>query len=343
MALITYQNQQIEIAEPETVLEGLENAGFNVPFGCRSGLCHSCMMQATTQPPVSAQSGLSENQKAQHFFLACSCVPSGPMDVSLAESKDKLTGIITEKHLPNEQVVILKIQVDFTWHPGQAIDIWFDDVQSRPYSIASRCDQEKTIEVHVKKHGQGLVSRWLYNTVSTGQNLTLSKPVGDCFYNNDYAEKPLLLIGTGTGLAPLYGIAQEAIYQQHKAPVYIYWAVSSVADLYYLDDLHTLKKSTDKLHIFATVRHSDGLAEANLANSDQCSKDIIDSDIISLDNDRYKGDIMALVKEKHSDLKGWQVFLCGNPNMVKNSQRECFLLGAGASDIFTDAFTVKQH
>lgn len=342
MATITYEDQQINISEPETVLEGLENAGFSIPFSCRSGICQSCIMQANEQPPISSQLGLSDNQKSQHFFLACSCIPNKAMQVNLITATNKLGATVKSKQLVTDQVAILKIQVDCKWYPGQVIDIWFDDVQARSYSIASRCEQEKIIEIHVKKHDQGLVSQWLYTKVTKGQRLQLSKPFGECFYNSDQQNKPLLLIGTGTGLAPLYGIVQEAIHQQHKAPIYLYIAASKKADLYYIEEINTLKNSNDNIHYTAAIRHTEEVAVDKTNNSNVEAGDIIESDIILLDSSAYNGDILNLVKEKHTNLKGWQVFLCGNPNMVKRGQRECFFLGAGVGDIFADAFTVKN-
>ena len=343
MAIITYDDQQVEIVEPETLLEGLENAGFKIPFSCRSGICHSCMMQADRQPPISSQVGLSDNQKAQHFFLACSCIPSQAMSVNLITETDKLNVTVKEKRLVNKQVAVLKILADCKWYPGQVIDLWFNDIQARPYSIASRCDSKKIIEIHVKKHEQGLVSQWLYEEVSEGQSLQLSKPFGDCFYNSDQQNKPLLLVGTGTGLAPLYGILQESIYQQHKAPIHIYIANSKAADFYYAREINSLIKKKDNVYYTPAIRYEGKAFDEKINNNKERSVNIVDNDIISLDNDRYGGDILNLVKERHTNLKDWQVFLCGNPEMVKKAQRECFFLGASVGDIFADAFTVNDY
>lgn len=343
MAAITYEDQCINISEPETVLEGLESAGFSIPFSCRSGICQRCIMQADEQPPISSQTGLSDNQKSQYFFLACSCIPNKAMKVSLIKASNKLIATVRGKQLVSDQVAILKIQADCKWHPGQVIDIWFDDVQARSYSIASRCEQEKIIEIHVKKHDQGLVSQWLYAKVNEGQNLQLSKPFGECFYNSDQQNKPLLLIGTGTGLAPLYGILQEAIHQGHKAPIYMYIAASKKADLYYTKEINALKNTNDNIYCTAAIRYGEGIAADKTNNNKVGSANIIESDIISLNSSAYGGDILNLVKKKHTNLKGWQVFLCGNPDMVKKGQRECFFLGAGVGDIFADAFTVKKY
>lgn len=342
VANITYDNQQIEINEPETVLEGLERSGFKIPFSCRAGICHSCLMQASLQPPISSQIGLSDNQKSQNFFLACSAIPSKAMNVSLVGNTNKTNGTIKEKKFVNDKVLILKVEVDFRWYPGQAVDVWYDEFQARPYSIASRLDQNKTIELHIKKHDQGLVSRWLHQDVTIGQSITLSKPSGNFFYNDSHQDKPLLLVGTGTGLAPLYGIAQEAIYQKHQGPIYIYIAASKKTDLYYVDQLNSLHETHKNIHYIPTIRHYDSLANKDDSNGSIADSEIVSSDVILLDSSEYNGEIVNLIKEKHPNLKGWQVFLSGNPDMVKKAQRECFFLGAGVGDIFADAFLVQQ-
>jgi NAD(P)H-flavin reductase len=40
------------------------------------------------------------------------------------------------------------------------------------------------------------------------------------------------------------------------------------------------------------------------------------------------------------DLKGWRVFLCGHPDMVKQMKTMTFLKGAASADIYADAFLV---
>jgi CDP-4-dehydro-6-deoxyglucose reductase len=342
VANITYDNQQIEINEPETVLEGLERSGFKIPFSCRAGICQSCLMQANLKPPISSQIGLSDNQKSQNFFLACSAIPSKAMNVSLVSNTNKFNGTIKEKKFVTDKVLILKIEVDFSWYPGQAVDVWFDEYQARPYSIASRPDHNKTIELHIKKHEQGLVSRWLHNDVTIGQSITLSKPSGNFFYNDSYQDKPLILVGTGTGLAPLYGIAQEAIYQKHHAPIYIYIAASKKSDLYYVNELHVLSENNKNIHYMTTVRHYDSFTNEEDSIGSLGNSEIVLPDIISLNSSEYSGEIVNLIKEKHPNLKGWQVFLSGNPDMVKKAQRECFFLGASVGDIVADAFLVQQ-
>ena len=151
MPNITYNDTVINIEEPESILEGLEKEGFKIPFSCRAGLCHSCMMQAEEQPPVTAQQGLSDNQKAQNFFLACSCIPKADMQINLIGDTNRIQGKVVDKKLLNNDVLGLFIQIDCRWFPGQYLNVWFDDTQGRSYSIASLCDDSKVITCPVCK------------------------------------------------------------------------------------------------------------------------------------------------------------------------------------------------
>jgi len=318
---LCYKEDCIQTNPNQSVLDTLEKAGHKIPNSCRAGLCHSCMMQADEAPPERAQHGLSTSQKLQHFFLACSCYPNHDMNVNLIGDTNQVTGFVTEKTLLNDSVLKLCIQVDFKWFAGQYCSVWFDETQGRSYSIANRYDDTRTIELHIKRHDQGLVSRWLHDTVAIGDAITVSKPLGNCFYTDAHADKPLLMVSTGTGLAPLYGIVHEALHRGHSAPIFLYAGAGEPNDLYYVEALTNLSEENENFHYIPVVRrHSQQLNHPEL----------IEQDMIELIQGRYE------------DLKGWKIFLCGNPEMIKKVQRHCFFQGAAVTDILVDAFTINK-
>lgn len=314
MAVVTYQEKQVDIAEGDSVLEGLEKAGFAIPNSCRAGLCHSCMLKADGNIPSKAQSGLSPSQIAQDYFLACSCYPESDLTVYPREHSDLYVATVTGHKLLNSSVLSLTLKVDFSWFPGQFINLWKDETTSRSYSIASRCDENKEVELHIKRHEQGVVSQWLHDDISLNDELSLSSPLGDCFYGEGHHDKPILMGCTGTGLAPLYGILHEALAQGHTQPIYLYMASREPSGLYYREELQVIATENDNVHYVATVRRD--------AEGDILQEDLLD-----------------IVKERHPDLNGHKVFACGAPEFVKKFQRQCFFQGASISDILVDAFT----
>lgn len=318
---LQYNDDSVITDTNQSVLDALERAGHKIPSSCRAGLCHSCMMQSDEAPPERAQQGLTDSQRLQNFFLACSCFPNKDMKVNLIGDVNQVKGVVTEKTMLNDSVLKLCINVDFKWYAGQYVSVWYDDIQGRSYSIANRYDDAKIIELHIKRHEMGLVSRWLHDTVTEGDVITVSKPLGNCFYSDSHADKPILMVSTGTGLAPLYGIIQEALHRKHSAPIYLYAGAGEPKDLYYVDALTTFAQSHENFHYTPVVRrHGEQLQHKNLIE-----KDTVD-----------------LIQDTYSDLKGWKIFLCGNPDMIKKVQRHCFFQGAAVTDILVDAFVIEK-
>ena len=316
-----YKDDTVKIESSQSVLEALEKAGHKIPNSCRAGLCHSCMMQAEDAPPLRSQQGLSDSQQLQNFFLSCSCYPQSDMQVNLIGDVSQVQGIVAEKSMLNDSVLKLRIKVDFKWFAGQYVSVWFDETQGRSYSIANRYDNDRTIELHIKRHELGLVSAWLHDTLEVGEAVTVSKPLGSCFYSDSHADKPILMAATGTGLAPLYGIVQEALHRQHSAPIYLYAGAGEPNDLYYVESLTELSNQVENFHYIPVVRrHREQLRHPALIESD----------------------LVDLIKEEYPDLKGWKIFLCGNPEMIKQVQKHCFFQGAAITDILMDAFIIEK-
>lgn len=323
MIVIHYEGKDTIVEESHSVLESLESAGFRVPYSCRKGICQSCMLQTDDPVPAQSQQGLRASQIAQGYFLACCCYPQQDISVRPKNASDQVKGMVVDKRVLIKgdektrlsNVVALFIEVDCSWFAGQYLDIWLDAFTVRPYSIASRCDDRKVIELHIKRHDQGQVSAWLCDKVSVGDQINLSAPRGDCFYTDSYQQSPLLMVATGTGLAPLYGILQEALHQGHTQDIYLYHAAGEPEGLYYQAELQQLAWEFSNLQLHTVVKRKPRVSD-------------------------IKGDVVEIVKRHHPEMRGYKIFLCGAPAMVKTLQRACFFQGAAISDILVDAFEV---
>jgi NAD(P)H-flavin reductase len=51
-----------------------------------------------------------------------------------------------------------------------------------------------------------------------------------------------------------------------------------------------------------------------------------------------KGRANQIALEKFSQLNGWRVYLCGQPDMVLQTKKMAYLQGASLKDIYADAF-----
>ena len=74
----------------------------------------------------------------------------------------------------------------------------------------------------------------------TNPIVSIQGPSGNCFYLPGQPDEPLLLAGTGTGLAPLYGIARDALTQGHCGPIWLFHGSLNPAGLYLQQELTDL-------------------------------------------------------------------------------------------------------
>ena len=148
-------------------------------------------------------------------------------------------------------------------------------------------------------------------------SIDIEGPNGHCFYT-DGPEHSILMIGTGTGLAPLLGILRDALHQGHNGPIHLYHGAFCPEELYLHDMLTDMAQKHSNFYYYGCV-------------SDQEPADGIKKG--------YASDIALL---EHPVLKGWKVFLCGAPDLVKKTSKMAFLSGANMQDISSDAFTSPE-
>jgi NAD(P)H-flavin reductase/ferredoxin len=310
--------------EGESVLEGLERHGVAVPNSCRSGVCQSCLMQATAgEVPAAAQKGLKDSLRARNYLLACVCRPSGDITIHPAEHAAQRARAIVKRieKLSDDVVrVMLKHEQPFDYFPGQFVNLVRGDGLTRSYSLANlrhtHDGDEELLELHVRKVADGRMSTWLHEEAQPGEAIDLRGPHGDCFYVAGRPQQPMLLVGTGTGLAPLYAIARDALRQGHTGPIRLYHGARNAAGLYLVDELTKLSKRHANFSYERCVM--DGAEEAGVR-------------IGALDR---------IVLGDTPKLSGYRVFLCGNPELVKGLRKRVFLAGAAMNEIYSDAFVM---
>ena len=313
MVELVYQEERVTLQSGESVLEALERSGKKIPNSCRQGLCHACMMQSSHKPPAQAQQGLSDLQSAQDYFLACCCYPNESMQVDLISNESRVPAQVCRTRKLNESVLELSLQADVRWQPGQTVLLWKDDHTCRPYSIASHPHRDGSLNLHIRRHAQGEVSRWCHDQLTEGQVIQISSPEGGCVYDPHDMDKPMLMVSTGTGLAPLYGLVQQALAEGHQGRIDLYAAAGDISGLYLRSELEQLVKQYSQFHYHPVIKRGDA------------------SGIL-------EGDVVDLVSQRHGSLRGTKIFLCGSPDMISRLNRQCFMAGANRNDIVADAF-----
>lgn len=317
MPVVTYDARGYECQENETVLDCLTRNGVAVPFACRSGICHTCMLQASQgEVPVAAQNGLKDEHKAKQRFLACSCIPHGDMTVSLPlDGVERYhVNVLSKESLAPDVVRLRLSKGEFPdYRAGQFLTLFNPAGVGRNYSLAS-LPEDGFLELHIRTIASGAVSGWVASRLEPGDQVELAEAVGECFYTPGRSEQPLAMVATGTGLAPLYGIARDAIRQGHRGRIMLFHGVRTREELYLHAELQALAAQHENF-----VYHPSLSAE--MAGEGY---------YFGRANDAALGQI--------GDFSGWRVYLCGNAQMVESTRQKVLLAGAASQDIYSDAF-----
>jgi NAD(P)H-flavin reductase/ferredoxin len=310
MPTVEYDGITCEVREGESVLDLLLRVGVAVPHSCKAGSCGSCLMQASTPQaiPAQAQVGLKDAWKASGYFLACVCHPEVDLVAGPVGGEARVSATIASLDRLTDSVLRVRLvsESPFEYRPGQYITLFRSDGLARSYSIAS-LPGEGVLELHVRVLPNGRMSQWLANKASAGTGLDIQGPSGECFYLTGREDQPLLLAGTGTGLAPLYGIARDALRRGHRGPIHLFHGAATAAGLFLQRELELL-----------AAAHSNFFYTPTLLDSD--------------------GPIDKAILARFPKLAGWRAYLCGDPAIVQSFKKKMFLAGAALGDIHADAF-----
>lgn len=312
MTLLSYKDRPVDIASGETVLDALLRAGVEAPYSCRAGNCQTCLHRAIGgTPPAESQKGLTEAQKALGFFLPCVCEPKSPLVVAPPDDSGAAMEAVVREIAPlSHDVMRLRVETgDFAYRPGQFLELIASGDLKRHYSLASHPDEDPYLEMHIRLHPEGRMSRHLRETIVPGHKVHVAGPRGTCFYEGVDKDQPLILIGAGTGLAPLYGVLKDALRQGHRGPIRLYHGAREGRGLYLTDTLQALAMARDNVeYIPATLDTG--------------------------------ADVAALALEAEKDRAAHSAFfLCGGEALVKRLKRDLFMSGASLKAIRADAFT----
>lgn len=318
MTTLRYGGKRIESIGDETVLDALLRNEIEVAHACRSGVCRSCMMVASSGVvPELAQAGLRDVERRQGMFLACLCRPVGDLELRDLDAQSTIPArIIAVDHL-SESVVRLRLQPEtrFEYEAGQYVSLRRLDGLARSYSLAS-LPSEPWLELHLRRMPEGRMSTWAYEDARPGMSVAIRGPYGTCCYPADQSTAPMVLVGVGTGLAPLWGVVRQALASGHTGPITLIRGAVDPEGLYMHEELRELARAHPQLRIRTSVlRGGDAEFEEGAI------------DALTVEYLRQAGNAPAHL-----------AFVCGDAAIVQRVRRALFLADVSARRIFVDAF-----
>ncbi|MDD0974470.1 iron-sulfur-binding ferredoxin reductase [Pseudomonas fontis] len=205
------------------LLDALNAEGFAVPYSCRAGSCHACLVRCLQGQPGDAKpEALSADKRAEGWRLACQCRVEEDLRVAVFDPvQDGTPAEVVALDWLGGEVLRLRLQPQraLRYQAGQHLVLWSAEGVARPYSLASVPQEERFLEFHLDCRHSGAFCD-AARRLKLGDTLRLGELRGGALhYDPDWQERPLWLLAAGTGLAPLWGILREALRQEHHGGI----------------------------------------------------------------------------------------------------------------------------
>jgi ferredoxin-NADP reductase len=142
---------------------------------------------------------------------------------------------------------------------GQHVDVRLtaeDGYQAqRSYSIASAPENGR-VELLVERLDDGEVSPYLTDELRIGDGLELRGPIGGWFAWEAREGGPLLLVGGGSGIAPLIAMIRHHKAAGSRTPVRLLFSSRSYDEIIFRQELESLAAEDETLDITHTLTRS---------------------------------------------------------------------------------------
>ncbi len=327
-----------EAQASESILDAALRAGITLPHGCRDGACGACkgkVLAGTVEHGPHQAKALSDQEAAQGQALFCCAFARSNLEIECrnvvaqgAFVVRKMPARVASIERVSDDVVIMRLQLPanekFEYHAGQYIDVSMRDGTRRSYSMASAPHLADKIELHIRHMPGGKFTDALFGAadpaIKERDILRIEGPHGSFFLRED-AAKPVVLLASGTGFAPIKAIIEHAIRIGFSQPMRLYWGARARKDLY----LHALAEQLVEQARAAGVdlRYVPVLSEP--ASDDAWAG--------------RTGFVHRAVMADLPDLSGWQVYACGVPVMVDSARTDFIAQCQLPPDaFFADAF-----
>jgi CDP-4-dehydro-6-deoxyglucose reductase len=236
--------RQFEARSDEPVLSAALRQHLNLPHSCKGGSCGTCRVRVLSGRlayPHGRPAGIDAEEESAGYSLICQARALTDLvietreirhvtDVEIRELPARVARM--ERLAPDVMGLWLRLPAiePFAWQPGQYVDVMLAGERRRSFSLANPPHDSEFLELHVRRAPGGAFSEAVFGEMKPGSLLRIEGPLGQFVYQP--GERPLLLVGGGTGYAPLKAIIREVLERPSRRELVLYWGARSAEDLY---------------------------------------------------------------------------------------------------------------
>jgi CDP-4-dehydro-6-deoxyglucose reductase len=311
--------------EGETILNSAVQQEIALEHSCRTGRCSACIARVTTGSTdvLIDEESLTTQELEEGFILTCcrSAISDLELDIEdlgdLAKYKPRtLPARIDSIKYSSDDVMEVVLRTPpaskLAYRAGQYIDVIGPNGVRRSYSLANAPRRDGNLELQIRKVEGGELSKYWFESAKPNDLLRIEGPRGT-FCLRPLSMKSLVLLATGTGIAPIKSILEElsrseAVDTPRFDNIHLYWGGRSQEDLYWRPEFSNLPV------IFVPVlsRINNGQAR--------------------------KGYVQHAVLEDRIDLSSAVVYACGSEIMIRSAKSMLVAEGLDFSHFYSDAF-----
>ncbi|WP_457333625.1 CDP-6-deoxy-delta-3,4-glucoseen reductase [Rhizobacter sp. P5_C2] len=333
-AIVRPSGTSFQVDRDEPILAAAIRQGIGLPYGCKDGACGSCkckLLEGRVIHGAHQAKALSDAEEEAGFVLTCCAAPQTDVVLearTVAGAGEfpvrKMPCRVNRIERPAADVALLHLQLPandrLRYHAGQYVEFVLRDGSRRSYSMANAPhtqEQQPGIELHIRHMPGGKFTDHVFGAMKEKEILRLEGPFGSFFLRED-SDKPMVLLASGTGFAPIKAIVEHLRFKGSDRPAVVYWGCRSRADLYLHD---WMLRAADEL---PWLRYVPVLSEPK-------------------PDDGWSGRtgfVHQVLMADLPDLSGHQVYACGAPVMVESAQRDLVArCGLPAEEFYADSFT----
>ncbi|MGD9600933.1 MAG: NADH:ubiquinone reductase (Na(+)-transporting) subunit F [Gammaproteobacteria bacterium] len=324
--------ETIEVEEGQRMLDACLRAGIWLPYACNHGLCGTCKVQVVEgeiEHTADASSfALMDIERAEGKCLACSTVLTSDcvIEADVEPEPDARNHPIrdftarvmrVEALTPTIRGIHLEVPAGLAFQAGQYINVHVPGLAGpRAFSIASPPQLSPQLELNVRRVDGGAATGYLCDTLTAGDTLRCSGPLGR-FFVRESAPEPMLFLAGGSGLSSPKSMILDLFGRGEQRPVTLIYGARSRAELYYAD-----------LFADLAARH------ANFTYVPVLSE--------ATPGDAWEGETGfvhdAAARRFSGRFDGMKAYLCGPPAMIEACIRTLMQGRLFERDIFTEKF-----
>ena len=322
------------MVEPgEAMLSAGIRQSIGLPYGCKDGACGSCKckkLEGTVVHGTHQSKALSDAEEANGFVLTCCGFPHS--DVVLESRQVTEAGAFAIRKMPSRvmalerkshDVMAIKLQLPasdpFVYHAGQYVEFLLRDGARRSYSMANAPHNGPAVELHIRHMPGGKFTDHVFGAMKEKEIQRIEGPFGS-FYLREDSDKPMVLLASGTGFAPIKALIEHMQFQDIQRPATLYWGGRRPEDLYMDDWVQAKLQEMPKLRYVPVI--------SNATPEDAWTG--------------RTGFVHRAVLEDFPDLSGYQVYACGAPIVVDSARKDYSeLAGLPEEEFYADSFITE--